>query len=91
MHWNRRWNPRDAVAVVTGASRGIGNGLARQLSEQGANVIVVARRLQPLEQLACRQTGDSDPSRGRVIPVAGDITDAETRQQVVEAAASQKS
>ncbi len=46
-----RWNPRDAVAVVTGASSGIGHCLTRLLLEQGASVVAVARRGVPLEQL----------------------------------------
>lgn len=39
-------------AVVTGASTGIGRELARQLSAQGAKLIVVARRRPALEELA---------------------------------------
>lgn len=39
-------------AVVTGASDGIGRELARQLAAAGVNLLVVARRSEPLEQLA---------------------------------------
>jgi short-subunit dehydrogenase len=39
-------------AVVTGASDGIGRELARQLAAAGLNLIVAARRSQPLEELA---------------------------------------
>lgn len=40
------------VALVTGASSGLGSRFARVLADQGADVIVVARRLERLEQLA---------------------------------------
>jgi DNA-binding GntR family transcriptional regulator/NAD(P)-dependent dehydrogenase (short-subunit alcohol dehydrogenase family) len=42
----------DRVAVVTGASGSIGEALARGLAAGGANVALVARRAQPLEDLA---------------------------------------
>jgi len=38
------WKPQDAVAIVTGASSGIGRALAIGLLNRGSYVIAVARR-----------------------------------------------
>jgi NAD(P)-dependent dehydrogenase (short-subunit alcohol dehydrogenase family) len=50
---------RDQVAIVTGASAGIGRALALLLAQQGAKVAVAARRIDRLEQVAgeCRRMG----------------------------------
>lgn len=52
---------RQRVAVVTGASSGIGEGLALALGERGAHVVLVARSTGKLEALAARveQAGGS--------------------------------
>ena len=57
----------DRVAIVTGASSGLGDRMARVLHSAGATVVVAARRLDRLEKLA------SDLSV-RVTPVACDMT-----------------
>ncbi len=64
------------VALVTGASSGLGEQFARVLREAGADVVVTARRADRLEGLA-GQLG--------AVAVAGDISSAAHRQAVAEA------
>jgi NAD(P)-dependent dehydrogenase (short-subunit alcohol dehydrogenase family) len=58
------------VAVVTGASSGIGESTTRRLAGTGMTVVAVARRRDRLEQLAT-ETGPP----GRVVPYEADVTD----------------
>jgi serine 3-dehydrogenase len=48
----------DKVVVITGASAGIGEAIARNLSERGARLLLVARRLELLENLAGELGGE---------------------------------
>ena len=66
------------VALVTGASNGIGAATARSLAGEGAAVALLARRRDRLEELAAGIGADG----GVALVVAADITD---RQQAAEA------
>src|SRR5687767_14691171 len=59
------------VALVTGASSGLGLAIARELAAEGAAVALVARRREVLEGLAAEITG---AGAGRAIAVAADVT-----------------
>jgi len=59
------------VAVVTGASMGIGAGLAAMLAAEGAQVVLAARGAAGLEQTATGIRRDG----GTAIPVVTDLTD----------------
>jgi NAD(P)-dependent dehydrogenase (short-subunit alcohol dehydrogenase family) len=61
----------DRVAIVTGASGSIGEALARGLAAAGANVALVARRAQPLEDLA----GSIQSAGGTAFAFPADVLD----------------
>lgn len=58
--------------MITGASSGIGRGLAKELASRGGAVGLVARRADTLKEL---QT-EIENSGGRALAVAGDVRDA---------------
>ncbi len=62
---------RYANVLVTGASSGIGRGLAALLARQGSRVYAAARRAALLERLA------SEVGGGRIVPVELDVADAD--------------
>jgi NAD(P)-dependent dehydrogenase (short-subunit alcohol dehydrogenase family) len=64
----------DQVAIVTGASSGLGVAFARALSEAGAAVILTARRASRLESEADAIRADG----GRVLSVPGDVADPDS-------------
>ncbi|PYR59871.1 MAG: short-chain dehydrogenase [Acidobacteria bacterium] len=70
------------VAIITGASRGLGEVISRVLAERGYDLVVGARNPGPLQDVA-----ESISQKGlRVVPVAGDVTDASVRARLVSAA-----
>jgi hypothetical protein len=68
----------DRVAIVTGASSGLGARFASVLAQAGAQVVACARRLERVERLAQVQPG--------IIPVRCDVADAGDRERLVETA-----
>jgi len=72
----------DRVALVTGASAGIGRETARALAGAGATVAVTARRGDRLEELVDLIERDG----GRAAAFPGDVTDADDVRRVVAGA-----
>ena len=75
---------KDRVAIVTGASRGIGLGIATELVRQGARVCVTARRAEPLAEVAAELGG---PEVAIAVPGKADDADhqAEAVARTIEA------
>jgi NADP-dependent 3-hydroxy acid dehydrogenase YdfG len=68
------------VAIVTGASSGIGDATARRLAEHGASVAVIARRAERLDTLV----KNIEAAGGIALAVAADITDRAQAEQAVQ-------
>jgi len=70
------------VAIVTGASRGLGEVIARALAQRGYGLVIAARNPDPLHDVA-----ESLARHGStVVAIDGDVTDASVRARLVSAA-----
>jgi NAD(P)-dependent dehydrogenase (short-subunit alcohol dehydrogenase family) len=72
----------DKVAIVTGASSGIGHATARLFAREGAKVVAGARRKPELDALVA----EIEEAGGDAIAVAGDVRDEALARALVETA-----
>ena len=73
----------DKVAIITGGSEGIGKAAAQRMAEEGARVVIVARRPEVLDEAA---QDIRTATEGVVLPVAADVSDPASAELVVNAA-----
>ncbi|TIX83414.1 MAG: SDR family NAD(P)-dependent oxidoreductase, partial [Mesorhizobium sp.] len=68
------------VAIVTGASSGIGHATAKLFAEEGAKVVVAARRQAELDALVT----EIEEADGTAIALAGDVRDEAYAKALVD-------
>jgi len=71
----------EGAVIVTGASRGIGEAIARELAAAGYDLALVARSKDQLEALAKELSGEV-----RCLALPGDISDWDDVQRIVKVA-----
>jgi NAD(P)-dependent dehydrogenase (short-subunit alcohol dehydrogenase family) len=73
------------VAIVTGASKGLGRALAEALAEEGWSLVIDARGVADLESAAGEIRARSRPGDS-VVAIGGDVASASHRSELVAAA-----
>jgi len=81
----RRPSVKDMIALVTGASRGLGRALAAGLAREGYDLILDGRNAGDLDA-AARDIGAARDVPGTVTAIAGDVTDPAHRAALLAAA-----
>ena len=71
------------VAVITGASSGLGKQMAKAFATQGANLAILARRMERLEEL--KKELENLGSKIEVLPIKCDVTSTEDINNAAEA------
>src|SRR5699024_396577 len=74
---------KDSIALISGASRGIGKAIAQALVAEGCRVVLCARGEAGLREAAAELEADAP---GRVSTVALDLTERAAAARFVEAA-----
>jgi short-subunit dehydrogenase len=76
---------KNNVAIITGASTGIGEELAYRLAQQGAHLVLTARRIDELNRVAEKIRAINGDSGARVITVAADVATSNDCKKIVDA------
>ena len=70
------------VAIVTGASRGIGRAIAAELASEGANLVLTARGVEGVEAAAAALA--EDHPAGRFLPVGCDVSNWDSVSELID-------
>src|SRR5690606_23654913 len=79
MNIAERWSLKNNKALVTGSTKGIGKAIAEEFLALGAEVLVVARKTEDLQQILAHWQSQNLP----VSVFAGDMSKAEDRQALI--------
>ncbi len=72
---------RDKVAIITGGSDGIGKAAAQSMAQEGAKVVIVARRPDVLEEAV---QDIKAATEGQVLPISADVTNPDSARNIVQ-------
>lgn len=75
-----KWALEGKMALVTGATRGIGLAIAQEFVELGATVMIISRN----KELMSKTVGSFSEKQDRIIPVIADLSIAAQRQKLPE-------
>ena len=78
-------NFKDKVVIVTGASSGIGEAMAREFAAQGARVVLGARSVQKLQLIA----GEIRSQGGQAAYCGVDVTNVDECRRLIETAVNE--
>jgi L-fucose dehydrogenase len=70
---------KDKVALITGSSKGIGEGIAREFAREGARVVITSRHADEGEKIAA----ECGAAQGRAIYVQTDVTQSASIQHAI--------
>jgi NAD(P)-dependent dehydrogenase (short-subunit alcohol dehydrogenase family) len=73
---------KDKTVVVTGASRGIGEAIARRMAQHGANVVVSSRKIEACEEVA--NSINEAEGRKAAVPIACNISHRPQLNELIE-------
>lgn len=79
-------NLKGNVAIITGASTGIGEELAYRFAQQGAYLVLTARRINELNRVAEKVRAIGVGSGARVVTVSADVANAGECKRIIDAA-----
>ena len=72
---------KGSYALITGASKGLGSAYAKALAQRGANLVLVARSLEPMEKLAVELRSKHSV---RIETIQADLTDVSTAGHIAK-------
>ncbi|KAK5120531.1 hypothetical protein LTR85_006187 [Meristemomyces frigidus] len=83
--WKNHFEVDGRTVVITGGSQGMGRGLGKLLAQKGANVVIVARNQQKLDEaLQYISSASKSPQTQRFHAISADLTKSEENTRLLE-------